>query len=121
MFEPFYTTKHGGSHRGLGLAWVYGIVTNHGGGVAISSQLGQGASVRVYLPAVRKVVEERVITDDELDGRETILVVDDEDRNLNLMRDILLTPTRRSTKMIGVSATRAPAREARYVVSIWKT
>ena len=40
LFEPFFTTKRGANHRGLGLAWVYGIVTNHGGGVAISSQPG---------------------------------------------------------------------------------
>ena len=87
VFEPFFTTKYG--HRGLGLAWVYGIVTNHGGGVSISSTLGQGASVRVYLPAVKKVVEEKVITDDQLDGKETILVVDDEEMVLTLAEMVL--------------------------------
>lgn len=87
VFEPFFTTKYG--HRGLGLAWVYGIVTNHGGGVSISSQMGQGASVRVYLPAVRKVVEERVITEDQLDGKETILVVDDEEMVLTMSEMVL--------------------------------
>src|SRR5581483_4301177 len=51
IFEPFFTTKRASKHRGLGLAWVYGIVTNHGGGVAVSSQPGNGTSVRVYLPA----------------------------------------------------------------------
>jgi CheY-like chemotaxis protein len=87
VFEPFFTTKYG--HRGLGLAWVYGIVTNHGGGVSISSQMGQGTSVRVYLPAVKKVVEEKVITDDELDGKETILVVDDEEMVLTMAEMVL--------------------------------
>jgi CheY-like chemotaxis protein len=87
VFEPFFTTKYG--HRGLGLAWVYGIVTNHGGGVAISSQLGQGASVRIYLPAARKVVEEKVITDDELNGKETVLVVDDEEMVLTMAEMVL--------------------------------
>jgi two-component system, cell cycle sensor histidine kinase and response regulator CckA len=87
IFEPFFTTKYG--HRGLGLAWVYGIVTNHGGGVAVSSQLGQGASVRVYLPAMRKIVEENVIKDDELDGKETILVVDDEEMVLTMSELVL--------------------------------
>ena len=57
IFEPFFTTKRDASHRGLGLAWVYGIVTNHGGGVAVSSQPGSGASVRVYLPAENRIVK----------------------------------------------------------------
>jgi len=87
VFEPFFTTKYG--HRGLGLAWVYGIVTNHGGGVAISSQLGQGTSVRLYLPAVRKTVEEKIITDDELQGKETILIVDDEEMVLTMAEMVL--------------------------------
>jgi two-component system cell cycle sensor histidine kinase/response regulator CckA len=87
IFEPFFTTKYG--HRGLGLAWVYGIVTNHGGGVAVSSQLGQGTSVRVYLPAVKKVVEETLISDNELHGKETILVVDDEEMVLTMAEMVL--------------------------------
>ncbi len=87
VFEPFFTTKYG--HRGLGLAWVYGIVTNHGGGVAISSQMGQGTSVRVYLPAVKKVVEEKIITDQEMNGKETILVVDDEEMVLTMSEMVL--------------------------------
>jgi two-component system cell cycle sensor histidine kinase/response regulator CckA len=87
IFEPFFTTKYG--HRGLGLAWVYGIVTNHGGGVAVSSQLGQGTSVRIYLPALKKIVEEKIIKDDELDGKETILVVDDEEMVLTMSEMVL--------------------------------
>ena len=87
VFEPFFTTKYG--HRGLGLAWVYGIVTNHGGGVAISSQLGHGTSVRVYLPAVRKVVEEKVLDEDQLDGKETLLIVDDEEMVLTMAEMVL--------------------------------
>src|SRR5258706_11002135 len=43
IFEPFFTTKSGANHRGLGLAWVYGIVTNHGGGVAGFNRAGAGA------------------------------------------------------------------------------
>ncbi len=87
IFEPFFTTKYG--HRGLGLAWVYGIVTNHGGGVAVSSQLGQGTSVRVYLPAVKKVVEETIVNDNDLHGKETILVVDDEEMVLTMSEMVL--------------------------------
>jgi two-component system cell cycle sensor histidine kinase/response regulator CckA len=77
VFEPFFTTKEG--HRGLGLAWVYGIVSNHGGGVALTSQPGKGTAVRVYLPAVKKIVEEKHFVDENLCGEGTILFVDDED------------------------------------------
>jgi len=87
VFEPFFTTKQG--HRGLGLAWVYGIITNHGGGVAVSSQSMQGASVRIYLPATKKVVEEGATGIEDLRGTETILMVDDEDLVLNMGRTIL--------------------------------
>jgi len=87
IFEPFFTTKPG--HRGLGLAWVYGIMTNHGGNVAVSSQSGQGTSVRVYLPAQQKIVKEKRFKDDDLRGAETILMVDDEDLLLTMGHMIL--------------------------------
>jgi two-component system cell cycle sensor histidine kinase/response regulator CckA len=89
VFEPFFTTKRRGSHRGLGLAWVYGIVTNHGGGVAISSQPGLGTSVRVYLPAEKRVVRDDGLSADNLSGSQTILIVDDEDLLLTMGKTIL--------------------------------
>jgi signal transduction histidine kinase len=89
VFEPFFTTKRP-PHRGLGLALVYGIVTNHGGGVAISSQSGQGTSARVYLPAEKTFVSEAVSGGDkELHGTGTILVVDDESLMLTMADAIL--------------------------------
>ena len=91
VFEPFFTTKRGASHRGLGLAWVYGIVTNHGGGVAISSQPGVGTSVRVYLPAEKKLVRDEGVASDDLNGTQTILMVDDEDLLLTMGKTILST------------------------------
>jgi two-component system, cell cycle sensor histidine kinase and response regulator CckA len=89
VFEPFFTTKRGGTHRGLGLAWVYGIVTNHGGGVAISSQAGAGTSVRVYLPAEKKLVRDEGLSSDDLSGSQTVLIVDDEDLLLTMGKTIL--------------------------------
>ena len=89
VFEPFFTTKNRADHRGLGLAWVYGIVTNHGGGVAISSQLGIGTSVRVYLPAEKRIVRDHGVASDDLSGNQTILMVDDEDLLLTMGKTIL--------------------------------
>jgi signal transduction histidine kinase/CheY-like chemotaxis protein len=88
IFEPFFTTKRG-AHRGLGLAWVYGIVTNHGGGVAVSSQPGVGTSVRVYLPAEKRIVRDDGFAVDDLTGGQTILMVDDEDLLLTMGQTIL--------------------------------
>jgi nitrogen-specific signal transduction histidine kinase len=89
IFEPFFTTKRAGNHRGLGLAWVYGIVTNHGGGVAVSSQPGVGTSVRIYLPADRKIVRDNGVGGGDLNGSQTILFVDDEDLLLTMGQAIL--------------------------------
>jgi two-component system, cell cycle sensor histidine kinase and response regulator CckA len=88
IFEPFFTTKRA-PHRGLGLALVYGIITNHGGGVAVSSAIGQGTSVRIYLPAERTVVHEAAPSAGELRGSGTVLVVDDESIVLTMAETIL--------------------------------
>jgi two-component system cell cycle sensor histidine kinase/response regulator CckA len=87
VFEPFFTTKRG--HRGLGLAWVYGIITNHGGGVAISSKPGTGTSVRVYLPAESRRTRDVHVEAGDLHGKQTILMVDDEDLVLTMAEAIL--------------------------------
>lgn len=88
VFEPFFTTKR--NHRGLGLAWVYGIVTNHGGGVAISSTPNSGTSVRMYLPAETRRAREGVANGrEDLQGSHTVLIVDDEDLILTMAQAIL--------------------------------
>jgi len=89
IFEPFFTTKKESGHRGLGLAWVYGIVTNHGGSVSVSSVVGQGTTARVYLPAIHKVVRDHGSADGDLSGSATILMVDDEDLLLTLGETVL--------------------------------
>jgi CheY-like chemotaxis protein len=73
----------------LGLAWVYGIVTNHGGGVAISSKPGTGTSVRIYLPAEARRTREAGLDGADLSGQQTILMVDDEDLVLTMGETIL--------------------------------
>ena len=88
VFEPFFTTK-GSGHRGLGLAWVYGVVTNQGGGVAVSSRPAAGTSVRIYLPAEKRILQEYGLSGHDLRGTETILMVDDEDLVLTMGQAIL--------------------------------
>jgi signal transduction histidine kinase len=89
VFEPFFTTKAG--HKGLGLAWVYGAVTNAGGGIAISSLHNQGTSARLYIPAHKRVSRETAIVAFKADAGagKTILLVDDEDLVLGVGRTVL--------------------------------
>jgi signal transduction histidine kinase/ActR/RegA family two-component response regulator len=89
VFEPFFTTKPG--HKGLGLAWVYGAVTNAGGGIAISSVNNQGTSVRLYIPAHKRVSRETAIVALKSDAGagKTILLVDDEDLVLSVGQTVL--------------------------------
>ena len=52
VFEPFFTTKAPGSGTGLGLAMVHGIMKEHAGAVLLSSELGEGTTVRCFFPAL---------------------------------------------------------------------
>jgi CheY-like chemotaxis protein len=82
-FDPFFTTKDAGHGTGLGLSQVYGFVKQSGGNVRIYSELGQGTTVRIYLPRMyaeeRLVIEEPVVRIPRGDSSETILVVEDDD------------------------------------------
>jgi signal transduction histidine kinase len=50
LYEPFFTTKAKPRNRGLGLATAYVVVTQHGGGIAVTSELGAGTTVEVLIP-----------------------------------------------------------------------
>jgi signal transduction histidine kinase/CheY-like chemotaxis protein len=81
-FEPFFTTKDIDKGSGLGLATVYGIVHQSGGYITVSSKLGLGTVIQIYLPRVEEpveVVEAPKPIVQSLQGKERILVVEDDD------------------------------------------
>ncbi|MEX5633419.1 hybrid sensor histidine kinase/response regulator [Parafrankia sp. FMc2] len=90
-FEPFFTTKAKGEGSGLGLATVYGIITQAGGHVEIISTVNVGTTVSALLPAIEGEVPlaEELPASGELFGRETIMVVEDEPAMRELTRRIL--------------------------------
>ncbi|HYM33311.1 MAG TPA: response regulator, partial [Candidatus Cybelea sp.] len=85
IFEPFFTTKEVGAGTGLGLSTVYGIVKQTGGFVLPISELGRGATFRIYLPRHRAGTAEEVADaaekreEGDLTGKGTVLLVEDED------------------------------------------
>jgi PAS domain S-box-containing protein len=80
-FEPFFSTKPEGQGTGLGLSMVYGFVKQSHGHIKIYSEIGQGTTVKLYLPRVNKNEDLLVTPDDETlaGGTETILVAEDDD------------------------------------------
>lgn len=92
LFEPFFTTKGIGKGTGLGLATVYGIVTQHKGWVDFESEVGAGTTFRILLPVdsqhrqqVAGQGEDAVLPT----GQETILLVDDEPVFRTVIRKLL--------------------------------
>jgi PAS domain S-box-containing protein len=79
-FDPFFSTKPEGLGTGLGLSMAYGFVKQSGGHIRLYSEVGQGTTVRIYLPrSTGAAVETRRSTGGVLKhGNETILVVEDD-------------------------------------------
>ncbi len=90
-FEPFFTTKPKGEGSGLGLATIYGIVTQAGGNVRIYTEPGIGTTITVLLPVTGQppVAEEHPPDDGESGGSELVLLVEDEPALREVARRIL--------------------------------
>jgi signal transduction histidine kinase/DNA-binding response OmpR family regulator len=90
-FDPFFTTKPEGQGTGLGLSQVFGFVKQSGGHVKIYSEIGEGTTIKIYLPRSRKPqdVQESLYEKPVIGGTETILVVEDDDGVRAAVTDLL--------------------------------
>ena len=94
VFEPFFTTKPLGKGTGLGLSMVYGFAKQSEGHVRIYSEVGQGTTIRIYLPRYRGTAQEEPseVSFAEVpraEAGETVLVVEDEPVIRNLIIEVL--------------------------------
>jgi two-component system cell cycle sensor histidine kinase/response regulator CckA len=92
IFEPFFTTKDTGKGTGLGLATVYGIVSQHGGFLHVYSEVGMGTTFRVYLPVTPSAERTPASVEESRPARggaETILIAEDHEGLRELARETL--------------------------------
>jgi two-component system cell cycle sensor histidine kinase/response regulator CckA len=92
IFEPFFTTKEKGKGTGLGLSMVYGVVKQSGGYIDVDSTVGEGTCFRIYLPRINQdadVNATHINPPAALQGKETILLVEDEENLRTLTRNLL--------------------------------
>ncbi len=91
IFEPFFTTKEQGKGTGLGLSMVYGFAEKSGGGVRVTTKIGHGSTFSIYLPVselAAEAVEARNASVPRGQG-ESILLVDDDERLVELTAEVL--------------------------------
>ncbi|MDM8537628.1 PAS domain S-box protein [Desulfobacterales bacterium HSG17] len=92
IFDPFFTTKEKGKGTGMGLSVIHGIVKSMGGTIHVYSKPGKGTEFHVYLPLVENLSEKQNIHQPQesiLGGIEHILLVDDEDIVVTVVKQML--------------------------------
>ena len=91
IFDPFFTTKSVGEGTGLGLSVVHGIITDLGGGIDVSSTIGKGTTVSIWLPVSGEVSSLATVPSEALpQGHgETVMIVDDEQALMSLAEEIV--------------------------------
>ncbi|MEE8397871.1 MAG: response regulator, partial [Desulfobacterales bacterium] len=90
IFDPYFTTKAVGEGTGMGLSVIHGIVTNHGGAIAVNSKVGKGTTFDVLFPIVSQTLEsESGAQDSVAGGNESILLVDDEPAMVKVYQSLL--------------------------------
>jgi len=91
IFDPFFTTKGKGKGTGLGLSVAHSIVKSHGGTISVDSEPGRGTTFQVFLPRLESVniPEEKHLTLPLRGGKESILLVDDEEELVYAGRKML--------------------------------
>ena len=91
VFEPFFTTKEVGKGTGLGLSLVYGIVTDSGGAIDVTSAPGRGSRFAIYLPRVDTpaAIEDAAAGPIQRGHGERVLVVDDEEALVAVTSEVL--------------------------------
>ncbi len=86
IFEPFFTTKPANKGTGLGLSVVYGIIKSFRGGITVESKPGNGTTFTIYLPVIDEQALKTLEETAYARGSGTILIVDDEDAALKMLR-----------------------------------
>ncbi|QTA86637.1 response regulator [Desulfonema magnum] len=92
IFDPYFTTKDTGKGTGIGLSVVHGIVKSHKGHITVHSEPGKGSVFHVYLPCTHSETRTSETTSDESvisTGHEHILLVDDEDKIVQMEKRML--------------------------------